>query len=299
MPVPQMQGLMSNAREKPSPRNPNKHRVFVYGTLKKGFNNHERFLSNAEDLGPATIEGLMFHLNHFPAISLAEKFSVIHGEVYLTDWEHVLAMDRLEGVGYNFYERIETLVEPHGVVWAYVFSRKRAEQEKWVVPSANWTGPDTVKLKWGGFGKGVIIGEFETNLSANEIKVGPGDGPHALIRSNADSTYKLINKNTGEVLGSYIHLRDMVGKDGRTKPVIRLPGTARRVESPIDAVVQTVCHLPLIPPQQHHPSMPIPWSPSYVSQGRDYTPPPVVKEEPKPEPIPQAARLLNLKLSEA
>lgn len=277
-------------------------RVFVYGTLKKGFGNHERLLKECKELGQASIEGLMFHLGGFPAINLAEQFSVILGEVYEVTWDKILELDQLEGVGHNFYDRIEAKVEPHGIVWTYTFPADRARNEQWVVPGGVWDGPNTNKVKWAGFGKGVEIGAFETRSAENEIKVGAGKSDYVLRRSPLDQTYKLINTKTREVLGSYKHLRDMVGKDGNTKPVLRLPAISR--ESTVDAssistAVRDLLPVPYqrgVPPAQQHPHVSVWTPPEYKGGTSTRADGPAVEEE---EKIPQAARLLGLKYGEA
>ena len=305
--APQTQGLQSHRERSGGPQ-----RVFVYGTLKKGYGNHETYLKDSKELGPARLEGLMFHLGQFPAINLSERFTTIHGEVYEVDWENLLDMDRLEGIP-HFYDRIETPVAPHGVVWTYIFPHARAAKEQWVIPSGMWRGPDTFKAKWGGFGKGVEIGSFETRLSSDEIRVGPGAGDWVLRRDQADQSYKLINKKTREVLGSYRHLRDIVGSDGKTKPVLRLPSVARTSQSPEDAasgrpssIAQVVSEkIRVLPPLssatavQQHPSLPIVWTPDEDGRAVTTAPltPPETEEEEKS--IPQAARLLGIKYGEA
>lgn len=285
MSVIQTQGISSNPYTPNSMHRRNgPQKVFVYGTLKKGFHNHKHFLANCKELGEASIEGYMFHLGGCPAINLSEAFSRILGEVYEVTWDEILAMDMLEGVGRNFYDRIEAKVIPHGTVWMYVFPHAKAAKEEYVVPSGVWTGVDTVKVKWGGFGKGIEIGSFQAQPSLDEIKVGPGNGNFVLRRSELDQTYKLINKNTLEVVGSYKHLRTMVGRDGVTKPVLSLPAITRATT---DSAVKEVLNLPYhIPPSQS-----IVWDPPRESGAYEILP--------KEEKIPQAARLLGIKYGEA
>lgn len=226
MPVPQMQGLNSSgspAGFNSQNRRTGPQRVFVYGTLKRGYGNHTAYLQEAKYLGPAAVQGIMFHLGGFPAINLSEEFSEIAGEVYEVCWDELLDMDALEGVGRNFYDRVEVRVKPHGAVWTYIFPRDRAAKEKLVIPSGVWEGPNTLSVEWAGFGKGLKIGKFMTDDAAQEVRIGPGDSPFYLVRTAADGLYRIVNKTTGDVLGPYRYLRDMVGRDGRQKPVLGLP----------------------------------------------------------------------------
>lgn len=289
----QIQGVNSQTR-----RN-SLQKVFVYGTLKKGFHNHENYLKSCRELGRATISGIMFHLGGFPAINLAERFTPIQGEVYECGWDEILNMDRLEGVGTGFYDRVEARVDSdyldaRGVVWMYTFNSKRAEKEQWVVPSGIWQGTDTPKAKWGGWGKGIEIGTFSAIPGANEIRVGAGDSPYLLQRSALDGTYKLINRDSREVLGSYAHLRDMVGADGKTKPVLRLPARSAATSisnSPIvDPLVLLANNRPSYePPPRQQAVVPF-WTPEARR---------VAEQKAEEENIPQAARLLGLKYGAA
>jgi len=196
-------------------------KVFVYGTLKKGYGNHDRHLREAKDLGTAALPGIMFHLGHFPAICTEERFSMLAGEVYECTWDQIFKMDILEGVKANFYTRIQVDVKPHGKVWTYVFTRDKVLdfKEDKVIISGVWRGIMSPTVKWLGFGKGVEVGRFEANMSHNEIKIADGKGDYTLRRDEAKNAYVLINKASGEALGEYKYLRDMTG----LKPTIRLP----------------------------------------------------------------------------
>lgn len=303
MPAPQIQTVIRD-RHTPNSltRRAGPQKVFVYGTLKKGFGNHTHYLGSSKFLSAAAIEGIMFHLGGFPAINLSEKFSRIHGELYEVTWDQILRMDQLEGVGRDFYDRIEARVEPYGIkagealpiVWTYVFPRDRAAKEAFVVPSGTWQGPNTARVKWGGFGKGVEIGSFETKSGTDEIKIGAGESAYVLRRSAMDSTYKLVNKESGEVLGSYTHLRDMVVEDGNRKPVLRLPARAVPTTAGTGGMQERVADA--IRLDAYKPYAPAPRTTPIV-----YVPPMsgIPADKDKEEDIPQAARLLGLKYGEA
>jgi len=48
--------------------------VFVYGTLKRGQPNHDRFCAHAIDIQPATVVGRLYHLRAgFPALEIPEE----------------------------------------------------------------------------------------------------------------------------------------------------------------------------------------------------------------------------------
>lgn len=53
--------------------------LFVYGTLKSGFPNHDRFCYNAVDIRPATVCGRLYDLGSFPALEVPEQSILAHG----------------------------------------------------------------------------------------------------------------------------------------------------------------------------------------------------------------------------
>ena len=73
-------------------------KVFVYGTLRKGFGNHS-LLYNANFVGKATIKAAMYSMGYVPYVSLQtyEENDLVHGEVYEIDKDTLKRLDRLEG----------------------------------------------------------------------------------------------------------------------------------------------------------------------------------------------------------
>ncbi len=53
--------------------------LFVYGTLKRGFPNHDRFCRNAIDIQPATVWGRLYDLGAYPALEVPEETILAHG----------------------------------------------------------------------------------------------------------------------------------------------------------------------------------------------------------------------------
>lgn len=83
-----------------------KHRVFVYGTLKKGIHNH-RLLVSSDFIGNAyTLDTFkMFHVG-FPVIKFSDHPDAksVYGEVYDVDDETLKRLDSLESEG-SMYDR--------------------------------------------------------------------------------------------------------------------------------------------------------------------------------------------------
>ncbi len=87
------------------------HRVFVYGTLKKGFWNNP-LLKGCEFLGNAVTVPTysMISVSHavitlFPVIRPNENGRPVAGEIYTVDDEVLERLDRLEGVLKGMYSR--------------------------------------------------------------------------------------------------------------------------------------------------------------------------------------------------
>lgn len=117
------------------------HRVFVYGSLKKGFSNH-RVIHGAKFLGDdTTLEDawFMFSMGGFPGVVSGNGY--ISGEVYEVDDEVLKDLDRLEGNG-NFYTREVVELANHEQAWMYILPdydiRDSQEGVKWVGPNQTW-----------------------------------------------------------------------------------------------------------------------------------------------------------------
>lgn len=83
------------------------HKVFVYGSLKRGRGNH-RLLQGAQFLGPAQTDEdtfRMYDLGAYPGIVHEHGPNhPVKGEVYLVDDDTLKDLDRLEGYP-GFYNR--------------------------------------------------------------------------------------------------------------------------------------------------------------------------------------------------
>lgn len=94
------------------------HKVFVYGSLKKGFGNHG-VIRNGEFVGEGVTANPawnMFSMGGFPGVVRGDKR--LSGEVYIVDEEGLRHLDQLEGNG-HFYTR-EIVPTSEGDAWMYV-----------------------------------------------------------------------------------------------------------------------------------------------------------------------------------
>ena len=78
-------------------------KLFVYGTLKRGWYNHHRLLTNSRFIGEATIKGKIYSMGGFPALKFLDNLKMenpplVKGEVFEVDVVKDLPqIDRLEG----------------------------------------------------------------------------------------------------------------------------------------------------------------------------------------------------------
>lgn len=124
---------------------------FCYGTLMRGFGNHERIVrGKANYIRPATTMGTMFSVNgHFPALTTKGN-SDIDGELIFIDprvYDQVLeSMDRLEGYRkddkkHSMYIRRPTLIldnESGETVTAWVYYWNKPIKGLKFVESGSW-----------------------------------------------------------------------------------------------------------------------------------------------------------------
>lgn len=117
-------------------------RVFVYGTLKKGFRLHST-IQSAGLVGYSRIRGYMLDTGfRYPALVLAEHGSWIQGEVYNCTEKLLQTLDYIEGVPIN-YTRVAIYTNNLGPVWVYVWPLERLNGHCKVVPSGIWLGNTT------------------------------------------------------------------------------------------------------------------------------------------------------------
>lgn len=123
--------------------------VFVYGTLKKGQRNHDRFCGDALTIEPAVTTGRLYHLPYgFPAMFDAPDGQVFGEVMTFPDTRRTLErLDHLEGYrpgdGRSHYIRMKktaTILDnvKKVVVWAYVYPNGKLQPDFTIVPSGHW-----------------------------------------------------------------------------------------------------------------------------------------------------------------
>ena len=119
------------------------HRLFVYGTLMRGFHNH-RFLDGAAYLGEAYLPGYcMFSLGGFPGI-LPKYDHRVHGELHEITEDMLPSLDRLEGVPRLYTRETKEVFLDHesldeAFVYVYAGTSGRTQLID-IIESGRWEG---------------------------------------------------------------------------------------------------------------------------------------------------------------
>lgn len=110
--------------------------LFVYGTLKRGFNNN-RLLYGAQFQAECHLSNYqMYSLGGFPAITKKDN-SVIMGEVWKIEHHHLKLCDRLEGHPEWYTRYLVHLKDFDLPVWTYTMSYDQVENYP-IVESGYW-----------------------------------------------------------------------------------------------------------------------------------------------------------------
>jgi gamma-glutamylaminecyclotransferase len=121
-----------------------KMRVFVYGTLKRGFPNHWLMKDGGgkyRGIGRTLPEFTMISLGVYPGVVPGGETS-IRGEIYDVDKSLLDQLDHLEGHP-TFYQRVQVVLEDQTHAWMYLLPQSFIyvhNKKEWpVVESGQWT----------------------------------------------------------------------------------------------------------------------------------------------------------------
>jgi gamma-glutamylcyclotransferase (GGCT)/AIG2-like uncharacterized protein YtfP len=117
------------------------HRVFVYGTLLVGEENHHIAAPYIRHIQPGRVKGRLYDVGAYPALVIEEEGEVI-GEWFTVTKEGLQAMDELEeyekGSQYNEYERVWVKdIEQPIEGYVYVYPKSKAARLPFI-PSGSW-----------------------------------------------------------------------------------------------------------------------------------------------------------------
>lgn len=131
-------------------------RVFVYGTLKKGYGNHGT-LGESKFLRNCSAFGILLQLGGFPGFLPVSTGMPVEGELYeVPDKATLDRLDRLEGHP-SHYTREKINLIGGEMVWTYVYRRYYTAstmglRTKWdIIPSGVYTGNNSGVVEFIGF----------------------------------------------------------------------------------------------------------------------------------------------------
>lgn len=125
--------------------------LFIYGSLKKGFDNHHLLSKHSKRLGKAITVGKfgMFEdsFGNYPYLVPVPKMR-IHGELYLIERRELLEkLDQFEGAP-EYYERKKILVKSHrGIQRAFVYIQPHTTIPQDQKPLREWKADTDYKIK--------------------------------------------------------------------------------------------------------------------------------------------------------
>ena len=98
--------------------------VFVYGTLKYGFTNHDCMWGDYLCAGVTEDRYLMYSNGAYPTVTPDEDGVEVKGELYVCDESAMERLDALESNGYLYTREERTIVTEAGRVraWIYLFN---------------------------------------------------------------------------------------------------------------------------------------------------------------------------------
>lgn len=125
---------------------PDKPYVFVYGSLKRGFFNHDHYLKGSTQIAVDVWleDHALVHLGAFPAMYKANNFRV-KGEVYQVSLDTLKALDRLEGVAQGFYfrTRVSVKTSPGIIHFCYAYCQYTPAPPYKRVMTGIWLGENS------------------------------------------------------------------------------------------------------------------------------------------------------------
>lgn len=125
--------------------------LFVYGSLKKGFDNHSLLTKSTKRLGKASTVGkfAMFEdsFGNYPYL-VTKPINKIEGELYQINRKELLAeIDKFEGAP-DYYQRKKIKVKTHhGISVAYTYIREDVDMPEDQIPLKVWKNDSAYKIQ--------------------------------------------------------------------------------------------------------------------------------------------------------
>lgn len=120
--------------------------MFVYGSLKRGFQNNPLLGTATFVAEDRLLDHKMFSLGGYPGIIYyPNKNLKISGELFVVDSPTLTRLDQLEGHP-NHYERKFLTLASGRRAWTYIY--KQDTKSRPVMEDGNWVMPESLKKFW-------------------------------------------------------------------------------------------------------------------------------------------------------
>jgi len=116
------------------------HRVFVYGTLRKGLQFSDALVNGKFEGNAETKEKYGFVFHHYPAVLPLPDDVHVKGEIYTVSSAVLESLDRIEGHPRFYRRRPVTVVKENGsedVAWMYFLGSGANKAERVGIPIPN------------------------------------------------------------------------------------------------------------------------------------------------------------------
>ena len=129
----------------------NKHRVFVYGTLRRdGAGAMSSRFSNSRFIADAKVGGSLYDLGAYPGLLLDESNSLVIGEVYEVDDETLKKLDDFESSSHYWRKQVKISLGTHTKkCWIYA-PNPEAFSRLTLITSGDWIEYAKTKTDWPG-----------------------------------------------------------------------------------------------------------------------------------------------------
>ncbi len=130
------------------------HKIFVYGTLRKGARAYDWYLSGEDTnyVGPAAIRGDLHDMGSYPAVINADEprsEGIVLGDVFEVTDETLKHLDAYEGYPY-LYQREVVNTRDGQEVQVYVYGDVEDAMRRPLVESGDWLDYDNSESWKGG-----------------------------------------------------------------------------------------------------------------------------------------------------
>lgn len=149
-------------------------KVFVYGTLMRGYRDHEKFLSEAKFAGNFIAEGFqLFDFGSYPRV-IHSEIDKIYGELYIIDSNTLAKLDILEDEGNLYIRKLIRVFNDNNEIqeaYTYVYNKNVPKNVK-----VHFENQSNVEIKrndyvwYASYGSNMLYERFLTFITGGNCK---------------------------------------------------------------------------------------------------------------------------------